>query len=79
MDYAIIENDLVVNVIWLSPSNAEEFPSAVPMGDVPARIGDTYTGGFFYRDGERVLTGAEEAIAILGAAEKAYWEGVNEA
>lgn len=79
MDYALIENGIVVNVIWLSPSNADEFPNAVKMGDIPAHIGDTYTDGAFYRNGNRVLTHAEEALATLEAAEAAYWEGVNEA
>ena len=79
MDYALIENGVGVNVIWLSPSNAGEFSNAVPMGDIPARIGDNYTDGVFYRNGERVLTQAEEALVTLEAAAEAYWEGVNEA
>ena len=33
-------------------SNADEFPNAVPLGDVPAGIGDTYDGAHFYRDGK---------------------------
>lgn len=79
MDYAMIENGIVTNVIWLSPENACEFPDAVPMGDVPARIGDAYNDGAFYREGGKVLTHAEEAIATLHAATEAYVEGVNEA
>lgn len=76
MNYALIENGVVTNVIWLYPGNAKEFPNAVPIGDVPAGIGDTYEDGIFYRDGERVLTVAEqaekeaadmkEALALLG-------------
>ena len=38
-----------------------DFPSAVPCGDVPAAIGDTWDGEHFYRAGERVLTPLEQA------------------
>ena len=61
MNYALIENGIVTNVIWLYPANVADFPNAVPLGDVPAGIGDTYEDGVFYRDGEKVLTAAEEA------------------
>ena len=37
------------------------FPGAVPCGDVPVAIGDTYDGEHFYRGGERVLTALEQA------------------
>lgn len=63
MNYALIENGIVTNIIWLYPGNADEFPNAVPMNDVPAGIGDSYEDGVFYRDGERVLTEAEQAMA----------------
>jgi len=56
MNYALIENGIVINVIWLLPDNAEDFPTAVPMGDVLAAIGDEYKDGEFYRDGNKVLT-----------------------
>ena len=79
MDYALIENGVVTNIIWLSPANANEFPDAVPMHDLPVGIGDTFTEGVFYRDGERILSESERAIAMLEAAETAYYEGVNEA
>lgn len=79
MNYALIENGIVTNIIWLYPGNASDFPNAVPLGDVPAGIGDTYEDGVFYRDGERVLTPVEQALAEAYAAEKAYQEGVQEA
>ena len=60
MNYALVEDGVVTNVIWLYPANASDFPSAVPMGDVPATIGDTWDGEHFYRNGERVLTFAEQ-------------------
>lgn len=61
MNYALIENGVVTNIIWLYPGNAEDFPSAVPCGDLPVAIGDTYDGEHFYRGGERVLTALEQA------------------
>ena len=84
MNYAWIEDGFVTNVIWLYPGNASEFPNAVPMNDVPAAIGDSYSDGVFYRDGEKVLTEAdqarleaEKALKETAAAEAAYAEGVQ--
>lgn len=71
MDYAVIENGIVTNVIWLHYSNAHEFPDAVPLNGVPAGIGDTYDGEHFYRDGERVLTEVETLAVRLADAEAA--------
>lgn len=65
MNYALIENGIVTNIIWLYPANAFDFPNAVPMGDVPVNIGDTYADGVFYRDGERVLTYSESLSQII--------------
>ena len=56
MNYALIENGVVTNLIWLYPANAAEFPGAVP-------IGDTWDGERFYRNGRPVLTAAEQAAA----------------
>ena len=61
MNYAVVENGTVTNIIWLYPANASDFPSAVPCGDLPVAIGDTYDGEHFYRAGERVLTALEQA------------------
>ena len=41
MNYAMVENGIVTNVIWLYSINAADFPSAVPCRDIPAAIGDT--------------------------------------
>lgn len=68
MRYAIIENNTVTNVIALRPTNAGEFPGAVALHDRPVGIGDTYSGGKFWRDGEEVLTAAEEIAAMQTAA-----------
>ena len=61
MRYAIITDGVVTNVIILYPGNARDFPSAVPCGDVPVAIGDTYDGQDFYREGARVLSPVEQA------------------
>lgn len=61
MNYALIENGVVTNIIWLYSGNAGDFPTAVPCGDVPVAIGDTYDGQDFYREGARVLSPVEQA------------------
>lgn len=61
MNYAVMEDGVVTNIIVLSPSNAVDFPEAVPCWDIPVAIGDTYDGEHFYRGEERVLTYAEQA------------------
>ena len=61
MRYAIITDGVVTNVIILYPGNAADFPTAVPCGDVPVAIGDTYDGEHFYRGVERVFTPLEQA------------------
>lgn len=61
MRYAIITDGVVTNVIILYPGNARDFPTAVPCGDVPVAIGDTYDGHDFYREGARVLSPVEQA------------------
>lgn len=54
MDYALIENGTVVNIIYLHPMNANDFSNAVATNGLPVQIGDTYTDGKYYRDGEEV-------------------------
>lgn len=67
MNYALIENGEVTNVIWLMETNADEFENAVKAGDRPVGIGDTYDGADFYRDGVKVLTPLEEMYAMMDA------------
>ena len=67
MNYAVVENGVVTNVIWLYPGNAREFPHAVPMGNVPAGIGDTYENGVFVRNGERLLSPEEESRLLMSS------------
>lgn len=59
--YALVENGVVTNVMVLYPPNAAEFEGAVPCGDLPVAVGDTYDGEHFYRGGVRVLTALEQA------------------
>ncbi len=70
MNYAIIEDGIVTNLIWLYPDNAVDFPEAVPCEDYPVFIGDTYQDGVFYHEGERLLS-REEMAAQRTAAENA--------
>ena len=63
MNYALVENGIVTNIIWLYETNADEFPGAVKPGERQVEIGDTYEDGKFYRDGVEVLT-AEEAAQL---------------
>lgn len=79
MNYALIENGIVANIIWLYPANAGDFPSTVPMNDYPVAIGDTWDGEFFYRNGKKVLTRAEQEEASRQDMEAALvLLGVNE-
>lgn len=56
MIYALIRNGVVINLIYLHPSNADEFPGAVPVDDYPVVMGDAYANGVFYRDGAALHT-----------------------
>ena len=76
MQYAIIEEGIVENVMVLYPSNAADFPEAVFCGELPVMIGDTYNGEQFYHNSEQVvvpqLRSSEEredmqaALEVLG-------------
>lgn len=78
MNYALIENGIVTNIIWLYETNAEEFPSAVKLGERQVEIGDTYEDGKFFRDGAEVLTAEEAAVQAAALyAEALETLGVN--
>lgn len=57
---ARIENGLVTNMLWCSDSQPET-ETLIDPADRPVAIGDTYSGGKFYRDGEEVPTPLEAA------------------
>ena len=68
MNYALIENGVVTNLIWLYSGNEADFPSAVPCGELPVAIGDTYDGQDFYRDGKLLvspLTAAQQEVQTM--------------
>ncbi len=58
---ALIENGAVANMLWCSDSEPETATLVNP-ADRPVAIGDTYSGGKFYRDGVEILTPLEEAL-----------------
>lgn len=65
MNYALIENGIVTNVIWLYPGNASEFPNAFPVDGRSVEPGDTYSDGRFYRNGELVNSSSEQIEKVL--------------
>lgn len=80
---ALIENDVVVNVLWCSDKEPETDTLKFP-ADHPVGIGDTYDSGKWFRDGVEILTPLEEALTEAAALrqemeelDSAYTEGVN--
>lgn len=65
MNYALVENGIVTNIIWLNERNAGEWPGAVRLGERMVEVGDTYDGEKFRRDGTEVLTPMEQAQAEI--------------
>ena len=65
MNYALIENGTVANIIWLYPGNVHEFPNAVALENRPVTVGDVYVEGSFTRNGEPVLNAEEAAQAVI--------------
>ena len=57
---AAVTNGVVTNMLWCSDSEPETGTLVNP-ADRPVAIGDTYSGGKFYRDGVEILTPLEEA------------------
>lgn len=45
--YALVENGVVINLIWLDPMNASDFPNAVSCDGIFPSIGDLYVDGAF--------------------------------
>ena len=65
MNYALIENGIVTNVIWLYPGNASEFPNAFLVEGYAVEPGDVYSDGRFYRNGELVNGSSEQIEKVL--------------
>lgn len=78
---ARIENGVVANMLWCSDTEPET-ETLINPADRPVAIGDTYSGGKFYRDGVEILTPLEEALKTNAEYEAALSEietalGVN--
>lgn len=54
MRFAFIIDGNVSNIISIHPMNADSFPNAVSVEDLPVTVGDSYVDGKFYRDGVEV-------------------------
>ena len=65
MNYAVVEDGVVTNVISLCYCQAFSFPNAVPMNDIPAIIGDQYLDGVFYRDGSALISDTDLLVSRL--------------
>jgi hypothetical protein len=70
VNYALVADGIVTNVIWLRASNANDFPNAVNVGDQLVAAGDAYADGIFTRDGTIVPTEAERIAALELEAEQ---------
>lgn len=55
MNYALIENKLVSNIIVLDSSTLSSFPNAILIqNNLSVGIGDKYEDGVFYHDGKAI-------------------------
>lgn len=52
---ALLENGLVANILWCSDLESET-DGMVAYGEIPVKVGDTYSAGKFFRDGQEVLS-----------------------
>ena len=76
---AKIVGGTVANLLWCSDSavDTDELKST---GDYLVEIGDAYSHGAWYRDGERLLSPLEQAQVLqsqMAELDAAYREGVN--
>lgn len=55
---ALLEQGAVINLLWCSDQEPET-ERLVDCGERPVCLGDSYTDGKFYRDGQAVLSEAE--------------------
>lgn len=54
MNYALLDNGIVTNIIWINPEQQKDFPNGAPTNDLPILPGDEYKDGKFYRYGEEI-------------------------
>lgn len=62
--FALVEDGVVVNIIYMFAKNLTDFPNAVLASDYPVDIGDEYSDGVFKRDGTPLLSYLELAALI---------------
>ena len=55
---ALLKQGTVINLLWCSDQEPET-ERLVDCGERPVCLGDSYTNGKFYRDGQAVLSEAE--------------------
>lgn len=55
---ALLEQGAVINLLWCSDQEPET-ERLVDCAELPVCLGDSYTNGKFYRDGQAVLSEAE--------------------
>lgn len=67
LNFALIENGVVVNTIWLQASNRLDFPNSVCITNKPVAVGDLYANGEFTRDGVVVPDYRETLIETIEA------------
>lgn len=67
MNYAVIDNGTVTNIIVAEASGAKSLEKYMTLvqTDKPVGVGDTYDGSKFYRDGVEVLTPFEATAREL--------------
>ena len=59
---ALLENGVVTNLLWCSDGEPET-DTLINCGERPVCLGDSYTDGKFYRDGQAVLSETEALLA----------------
>ena len=74
MNYALVEDNIVVNIIVLLPAAVSDFPNAYPIDGIPVQIGDRLDRGVFTRGGEKVLSEVEEMRLQLSRTQDLYDE-----
>ena len=72
MRYAKINDGIVANILSLRKSQAHEFPDCVPLNDIPAGIGDTYSDGLFYRNGVEIKSITKQLSEAISDTETTF-------
>lgn len=70
---ALVENGVVVNVLWCSDRESET-ETLIDTEDRPVAIGYSYESGKFYHNGEEVLTPLQAALNKIDEYEAALSE-----